>query len=142
MIPPHHVLDRLRAADKPALLAELGRRAEAVFGLSAPVVAAALAAREALGSTGVGAGIALPHARLEGVPGPVGFLVRLDRPLDYDAVDGRPVDLLVLLLSPPEDNGHLQALAAVSRRLRDPAAAAALRKAPDAAALRDIFVGG
>ena len=140
LIPPDRVFDRLRAADKPALLAELARRAGAALGLPAPGIAAAIAAREALGSTGVGAGIALPHARLPGLVAPAAFLARLERPLDFDAVDGRPVDLLVLLLSSPDDGGHLQALAALSRRLRDPPTAASMRKAPNGAAARDILL--
>jgi PTS system nitrogen regulatory IIA component len=141
LVPPERVILGLRAADKPALLAALGQRAAAALGVPAAGITAGIAAREALGSTGVGGGIALPHARIDGLPAPAAFLVRLERPIDFAAIDGKPVDLLVLLLSPARGNAeHLSALAALSRRLRDSAAAAALRRAPDAAALRGVLV--
>jgi PTS system nitrogen regulatory IIA component len=142
LIPESHVFDRLRAADKPALLAELARRAGAILSLQSAGIAAALAAREALGSTGTGAGVAVPHARLSELREPAGFFARLDRPLGFEAVDGRPVDLVVLLLSPAEGAGHLQALAAISRRLRDRDVAAALRASSSATELRATLLGG
>ncbi len=135
---PDRVFDRLRVADKAALLTELGRRAAAALGLPEAAVTASLAAREALGSTGVGNGIAVPHARVEGLPALAGFFARLARPIDYAAIDGRQVDLVFLLLS-PADGAHLAALAAMSRRLRDKAVAAAIRAAPDAEALRALL---
>lgn len=132
---------RLRAADKPRLLQELGRRIGVALGLPAADVAAALAAREALGSTGIGAGIAVPHAKLAALPAPAGFFAQLDRPLEYDAIDGRPVDLLFVLLSPPQAQAaHLALLAAGTRRLRDRAAADAIRAAGPAEAIRALFV--
>lgn len=140
LIPPGRVLDRLRVADKPALLNLLAREAGAALGLAPAAIAAALAAREALGSTGTGGGIALPHARLPALAAPVGFLARLDRPVAFDAVDGRPVDLVFLLLSPAADAAHLRALAAVSRRLRTPGVAEAMRGAPSTA-LRAALLG-
>jgi PTS system nitrogen regulatory IIA component len=136
LIPPTHVFHRVRAPDKPALLAELGRRVAAVLGLDAAAVTAALAAREALGSTGTGHGIAVPHARLDTVTATTAFLARLDRPIGFDAVDGEPVDLVCMLLAPASGGGHLHALAAVSRRLRDRDVAAALRRAGSAEDLR------
>ncbi len=136
-----HVFVAVRAADKTRLLQELARRAGAALGLPAAEIAAALAAREALGSTGIGAGIAVPHAQLPRLAATAAFLARLERPVDYDAVDGRPVDLVFLLLGPPAARAeHLAALAAGTRRLRDPATAAALREAATAEALRDRFV--
>ncbi len=142
LIPSAHALAGQRAADKPALLRLLAGLAAAGTGMDAALLAAALAAREALGSTGVGAGIALPHARLAGLPAFSGWLVRLARPVVYEAVDGAPVDLVCMLLSPLTDNaGHLAALASLSRRLRDPLVAAALRAAPDAAAMRAALIG-
>ena len=113
--------------------------AHPTFALPAEV-AAALAAREALGSTGVGGGIAVPHARIATLAAPSGFLARLDRPVGFDAVDGRPVDLVFLLLSPAADAEHLRALAAVSRRLRTPEVAQAMRAAPQGA-LRAALLG-
>lgn len=141
LIPAAHVFHRLHAADKPALLAELGRRVGLVLGLSPSAVTAALAAREALGSTGTGHGLAVPHARLDTITGTTAFLARLDRPIGFDAVDGEPVDLVCLLLAPAAGGGHLQALALVSRRLREPGVAAAMRQAGSAAELRAALIG-
>jgi PTS system nitrogen regulatory IIA component len=143
LIGPDRIFETLRVADKPALLAELARRAGAALGLPPATISASLAAREMLGSTGVGGGIALPHARLEGLAGLAGFFARLDRPIDFAAIDARPVDLVFLLLSPAGGPAaHLAALAAVSRRLRDRAVIAAIREAPGAAALRTALTGG
>lgn len=130
----------LRAADKQAALDELSRRAAEALDLRPVDVAAALGSREALGSTGVGSGIAVPHARLDSVVSPSGFFARLERAVDWGAIDRRPVDLVFLLLSPVErDSDHLAALAAGTRRLRDAAAAAKLR-ATNGTALRDVLV--
>ena len=141
-LPPAHVFTDLRPRTKPALLAELARRAGEALGLDAAGIAAALLAREALGTTGFGGGLAIPHARLAELAAPAGFLARLPRPLDYAAIDGRPVDIVFLLLSPAgHDQAHLANLAAISRRLRDAQAAAALRAATGAGALRQAFQG-
>ena len=140
LIPPAHVLDSLRVADKGAALAALARIAGEALGLPVAEIAAALAAREALGSTGTGGGVALPHARLAALAAPSGFFARLERPIPFESVDGRPVDLLFLLLSPAANGEHLRALAAVSRRLRTPGVAEALRTAAPAA-LRAALVG-
>ena len=134
---------RLRAASKEAALAELARRAAAKLGLVAADIAEAVTGRERLGSTGVGAGIALPHARLAGLAAPAALFARLERAVDWQSVDGRPVDLAFFLLSPSDaDAGHLAALAAVTRRLREPGVAAALRAAPDPPALLAALLGG
>ncbi len=124
---------RLKAAGKAALLQELASRAGLSVGLDSAAVLAALQAREALGSTGVGHGIAVPHARIEGIAGLVAFFARLERPVPFDSIDGKPVDLVVMLLSPPQGSGqHLAALAQVSRLLRNPVTAEALRGTDDA----------
>ena len=123
------VLTGIRAADKGALLAELARRAATILGADAGTLARLLAAREALGSTGTGGGIAVPHARLPGLADPASFFARLDRPVPFDAIDARPVDLVFLLVSPGDHARHLAILAGASRRLRDPATVAALRGA-------------
>jgi PTS system nitrogen regulatory IIA component len=137
-----NVIPRLKAGDKGRLIAELAKRAAAAVGLTATELVALLAAREALGSTGVGAGIAVPHARVEGLAAPLGFFARLEKPIDYEAIDGQPVDLVFLLLSPPQEaGGHLAALAAVSRRLRDRRTAEALRKTDDPARMQALLVG-
>jgi PTS system nitrogen regulatory IIA component len=131
---------RVRAASKAALLAELANRAGLSLGLDQARVLAALRAREELGSTGVGAGIAVPHARLEGLSTIAGFFARLERPVAFDAIDGKPVDLVVMLLSPQHGSGdHLATLAQVSRRLRNPAIAEAIRTAEDAAAVYGLL---
>lgn len=141
LIPAGHVFDRLRATDKGSLLGALARAAGAALRLPPAEIAAALAAREALGSTGTGRGIAVPHARLAALAAPAGFLARLDRPVAFDAVDGAPVDLVFLLLSPAANDDHLRALAAVSRRLRVPGVAEAMRGAGSPAALLAALAG-
>ena len=99
--------------------------------------------RESLGPTGVGHGIALPHARLEEISGIVGVFVRLEKPLDYDSVDRQPVDLIFGLFA-PKDSGveHLKALALVSRTMRDPGICAKLRANIDPAKLHAVLTEG
>lgn len=105
---------------KKRLFQELAELARAEYGLGAPEVLDALQERESLGPTGVGKGVALPHARLHGLDRVVGLFMRLEKPLDFDAVDRQPVDLVFAILA-PETGGvdHLKALALVSRTLRD-----------------------
>ena len=96
-------------------------------------VVAAAVERERLGSTGVGNGVALPHARIEGIDRVMAGFARLAEPLDFDSVDGRPVDLVTFLLAPADAaSAHLRALARVSRLLRREEQRAKLRAAPDA----------
>ena len=112
------VLD-LRVKDKAQLLRELASRASAGTGIPASNIQVALLARETLGSTGLGNGFALPHARLEGIDQCFALLVRLTRPIDYAAIDGHPVDVLVLMLTPANaDSEHMAALSLVARTLR------------------------
>ena len=128
------------AASKPAILHALGERFAAVYGLDAAKVLARLEQREQLGSTGFGRGVAIPHARVEGLGRPVAAFLRLEAPVAFDAADGMPVDLVFGLLS-PENAGaaHLHALAAMSRMMRDDAMHAALAQAPDAEALYGLL---
>jgi len=136
ILAPADVIHGLRASGKTALLDDLARRAARSLDLDAGTILGALVRREGLGSTGVGDGVSLPHARLETVRKPFGLLARLRDPLDFDAVDERPVDLVFLLLLPIGDGGeNLNALACVARKLRDPDSAKALRGARDAASL-------
>ena len=101
-----------------------------------------LLARERLGSTGVGAGVAIPHAKLAGLSKPSAVFARLREPIDFDAVDGRPVDLIFLLLAPDSaGSDHLKALALVSRLLRDERVCARLRGTDSAEALYAILTG-
>jgi PTS system nitrogen regulatory IIA component len=138
---PSEVALDVRASDKARLLKELARQAAAKLDLDPDAVAQALLQREELGSTGTGAGIAIPHARLEGVKEPFGMLMRLARAIDFDAIDGRPVDVVCLLLLPTHAQGEqLNALACAARALRDPDAIREVRRAQDGAALYDAVV--
>jgi PTS system nitrogen regulatory IIA component len=132
----------LRVADKAQLLAELAQRAATALSLPPTVVLRALQAREQLGSTGLGKGFALPHARLGNLPRPYALLLRLARPIDFAAIDDRPVDLVVLLLTPDSAGGqHLAALAALARPFRDDRLVQRLREAPSAAVLHRALCG-
>jgi len=141
LIEPERVLDRLEARDKAQLLAEIARRAADAAGLDSKAVLSALNAREELGSTGVGHGVAVPHARIAGLPRLFGLFARLARPIDFAAVDDQPVDLVFLMLiSAAAGNEYLAALSAVSRRLRDREVVRRLRAADGAAALYELLV--
>ena len=125
---------------KKRLFQELGEIAAQAYQLSGAAAIDGLQERESLGPTGVGHGIALPHARLEDLTRIVGVFIRLEKPLDYDSVDRQPVDLVFGLFA-PKDSGvdHLKALALVSRTMRDPAVVAKLRANTDAAKLHAIL---
>ena len=127
-------------SSKKRLFQELGELAGSVYGLKPSDVSGALQERESLGPTGVGQGIALPHARLDGLDSVVGLFVRLEKPLDFDSVDRQPVDLVFALLA-PQDAGveHLKALALVSRTMRDPALCTKLRANSDPATLHTLL---
>jgi PTS system nitrogen regulatory IIA component len=128
--------------DKKHLLGEMTTQAAARLGLNSVEVRDAVLNREELGSTGIGGGVAIPHARLAGLNRPFGMLARLDQPIEFYAVDGEPVDLVFLLLAPTGPAGdQLNALACIARRLRDPPVAAELRSAVDAAALYEAAAG-
>jgi nitrogen PTS system EIIA component len=130
IISPDQVILDLPAGDKEHLLAELARQVAARLAVNPRDIQTALGQRERLGSTGLGRGFALPHARLEGFPQIFGLFARLARSIDFEAIDGRPVDLVFLLLIPEDaGNSHVSALAAVSRRLRDETILQQLRKA-------------
>ena len=122
------------------LLNDIGDLAERAYDLNAGTVVDALNARESLGPTGVGHGVALPHARLEGLTNVAGVFVLLDKPIDFDSVDRQPVDLAFALFA-PENAGveHLKALALVSRTLRDNAICAKLRANHEARTLYTIL---
>jgi len=141
LLTPDRVIVGLQARSKSHVLAELARRAAAATGLPQQQIVDSLQARENLGSTGVGGGIAIPHAQIAGLERFFGLFVRLSRPIDYDAVDGQPVDLVFLLLIPANAKEHLQALAAVSRRLRDPENSAKLRRNQSPQAAIEMIIG-
>jgi nitrogen PTS system EIIA component len=133
----------LKATSKKRLLQDLADLAAAVYGLPAETVYRALLEREALGPTGVGRGVAIPHARFPGVDRVVGLFVRLEKPVDFEAIDRQPVDLVFALFA-PENAGaeHLKALARVSRTLRSEAVCAKLRSTFDPSALYAILTEG
>jgi nitrogen PTS system EIIA component len=119
-------------ADKERLLDELGRRAGAAVAVPPPRIIAELRKREQLGSTGMGGGVAIPHARFAQLAKPFGMIVRLKRPIDFEAVDGERVDIVALLLLPDApDSERLGALACLARALRDTKIVTALRHARD-----------
>lgn len=125
---------------KKRLLRLIADTAAQIHGLNADRVFSALLEREALGPTGVGRGIALPHAHVEGIDKVVGGFIRLDTPVNFDSVDHQPVDLVFYLLAPP-DSGveHLKALALVSRTLRNEALVEKLRRNDSPSALYAIL---
>lgn len=134
------VIAAFPAGDK-ALLRDLSQRAARALTIDSKVILDALRAREALGSTGIGAGIAIPHARIPGLSRFFGLFVRLERGINFEAVDSQPVDLVFLLLSPDrEDNGQLAALACISRLLRDRDNAARFRAARSVGEIRRILL--
>ncbi len=111
---------RLPGGSKRALLQQLANLAGQRLGLDSSGILASLAERERLGSTGFGQGFAIPHGKIEGLTRIYGLFVRLGDPVNYKALDGVPVDLVFLLLSPPESGAeHLKALAAISRVARN-----------------------
>jgi nitrogen PTS system EIIA component len=120
------------AADKSTLLRELARRAESATLVSADRILAELVKREDLGSTGVGNGLAIPHVRLAEVARPTALFVRLRRPIDFDAVDGQGVDLVVLLILPNASKLAQSALACVAKAFRDPHRLEHIRQAANA----------
>ncbi len=137
---PDRVLLGLRAASKEALLSELARRVARRAGLEPETIAAALSTREGLGSTGIGRGAALPHARIADLKHFVALFVRLEAPIAFEAIDEAPVDLVFLLLIPGESgNEHLAALAAISRLMRDDRVAARLRQAKSAQEISTVL---
>lgn len=140
LLQPEAVKVLTSASSKKRLMQDLGDLVQGVYGLDAGLVVEALNTREALGPTGVGHGVALPHARLDGLEEVVGAFVLLDKPIDFAAVDRQPVDLAFALFA-PEDAGveHLKALALVSRTLRDGSICTKLRANPDSGTLYTIL---
>jgi PTS system nitrogen regulatory IIA component len=130
---PGDVMLDVRAKDKASLLRQLCTEAARKLGLNADEVAGQIAKREALGSTGLGSGLALPHARLKGLKSPFAILARLQHGIDFDAIDNEPVDIVFLLVLPDAANGdaQLNALACAARKLRDPKALQQIRDAAD-----------
>ena len=133
----------LSVGNKKGLFQQLAAVASRRTGISAKVIVAALNERERLGSTGFGGGVAIPHGKIPGLERLFGYFVRLAQPIDFQSVDKMPVDLVFLLLSPPDAGAdHLKALASVSRALRDRAVVAKLRGARSKDAIFALLAGG
>ncbi|MBO1905732.1 PTS IIA-like nitrogen regulatory protein PtsN [Microvirga sp. 3-52] len=137
---PRAVLPALRVNGKKQALQELASQAARLTGLPDGAIYEALLQRERLGSTGIGEGIAIPHGKLPGLTRIFGLIARLDKPVDFEALDAQPVDVLFLLLA-PEGAGadHLKALARVARVLREPGLIERVRATRDATALYAIM---
>lgn len=140
LLTPDAVLASVKAQSKKQLLQELAHRASALTGLPERRIFETLIERERLGTTGMGQGIAIPHGRLAGFEKIVGIFARLEQPLDFDAVDDQPVDLVFLLLAPESAGAdHLKALARVSRLLRNQAVCEKVRAATQSAVIYSLL---
>jgi PTS system nitrogen regulatory IIA component len=140
LVAPNAVIPALKVNSKKPAIQELAARAAALTGEGERAIFEILMQREKLGSTGVGNGIAIPHGKLPKLRKLFGLFARLDRPIDFDALDGQPVDLIFLLLAPETAGAdHLKALARVARLLRDQDVARKLRDSRDAEALYAVL---
>jgi PTS system nitrogen regulatory IIA component len=136
LLDPAATAIRVSATNKRQALSALSEIAARTLGVKASVALDGLLAREAAGSTGVGSGVAVPHARLAGLDRVRAVFIRLEQPVAFDAIDGQAVDLVIGLFAPPEaTSDHLRALARVSRLMRQPALREQLRAAPTADAV-------
>ncbi len=136
LITPASIIANLRASNKKQALQELARKAADLTGQHERMIFDVLLERERLGTTGVGQGIAIPHGKLAALTRVYGLFARLERPIDFDAIDEQPVDLMFLLLAPEQAGAdHLKALARVSRLLRDSAVCEKLRGSTSADAI-------
>jgi PTS system nitrogen regulatory IIA component len=140
LIAPNAIIPALKVNGKKQALQEIAAKAATLTGQSDRAILEILLQREKLGSTGVGNGVAIPHGKLPKLSKVFGLFARLDRAVDFEALDGQPVDLVFLLLA-PEGAGadHLKALARVARLLRDPEVARKLRESRDAEALYAVL---
>jgi PTS system nitrogen regulatory IIA component len=141
LLRPENVLVDLDASTKQQLLQQLAARAAHTTGLDEAVLLSGLSHRESLGSTGIGQGIAIPHSAPNGLAAPFALLARLARPIEFDAIDDQPVDLVFLLLSPADRASHLKALSVVSRQLRSAGVTERLRRVRTAAEMYAAMTG-
>lgn len=140
LVAPNAIIPALKVNNKKQALQGLAARAAKLTGQSERAILEILQQREKLGSTAVGNGVAIPHGKLARLSRLFGLFARLDRPIDYEALDGQPVDLAFLLLAPETAGAdHLKALARVARLLRDPEVARKLRESRDADALYAVL---
>ena len=140
LVAPNAIIPALRVNGKKQALQEISAKAAALTGQPERTILEILLQREKLGSTGVGNGVAIPHGKLAKLNQVFGLFARLERPVDFEALDGQPVDLIFLLLA-PEGAGadHLKALARIARLLRDPELAKKLREAREAEAIYAVL---
>ena len=139
---PTEALLNVRASDKEKLLQALAHKAAAKLNLSEDDIVSELLKREGLGSTGMGNGVAIPHARFQTIEKPFGIIAKLKQPIDFDAIDGQPVDIVFMLLLPTASEGEqLGALACVARKLRAADDLVQLRRAKNASELYAALTG-
>jgi PTS system nitrogen regulatory IIA component len=120
-IPPANVELDLSVSSKERLLENLSQKASRKVGIDKSSIVAALQKREELGSTGIGAGIAIPHASITGLTSPIGWFARLAKPIEFDSIDGLPVNIVCLVLTPPKSGtAHLTVLSKIARLLQSP----------------------
>jgi PTS system nitrogen regulatory IIA component len=132
----------LHVANKKGLFQLLALAASRMTGIPAKTIVAAVSEREKLGSTGFGGGVAIPHGKIDGLEHIYGYFARLTQPIEFNSVDNLPVDLVFLILSPPDAGAdHLKALASVSRALRDRTTVAKLRGARSRDAIFALLTG-
>jgi len=143
LIKPEAVIGTLKANSKKQAIQAISEKAAELTGIPEREIFDTLLQREKLGSTGVGGGIAIPHGKLASLDGIFGLFARLPKPIDFEALDDQPVDLIFLLLA-PEGAGadHLKALARIARHLREPGVAGKLRASTDKAALYAVMTEG
>ena len=140
IIDQSHVLSCSNVTSKKRLFQEISFKLEEMYSLNKDYVLGALQEREKLGPTGMGQGVAIPHARIEGIHNIRGLFIKLDKPIDFESIDKQPVDLIFAIIAPKNDGvDHLKALAKVSRVLRDPDIRTKLRSTEDISALYSII---
>jgi len=140
LVVPNAIIPALKVNGKKQLLQEIAAKAAELCGQNERAILEVLQQREKLGSTGVGHGIAIPHGKLSRLSKLFGLFARLERPIDFEALDGQPVDLVFLLLAPEAAGAdHLKALARVARLLRDADVARKLRSSRDAETLYAVL---
>jgi len=132
----------MSGGNKRALLQQMAQFAAGRLQVDAAEILSSISERERLGSTGFGQGVAIPHGKIEGLARIYGMFARLSEPVDYKAIDGQPVDLVFLLLSPPDAGAeHLKALAAISRVTRHAPTLEKMRGARSRDALAAVLMG-
>ena len=143
LVSPNAIIPALKVNGKKQALQEIAAKAAVLTGQSEKAILEILLQREKLGSTGVGNGVAIPHGKLAKLGNVFGLFARLERPVDFEALDGQPVDLIFLLLAPEAAGAdHLKALARIARVLRDPLVVARLRGSFDHTALYAVLTEG